>query len=144
MASLSHGHHLPQPLAVQVGIAAPADSLLVRPARCAHPSRQLDRVAARHCRQRRLQGIRVGHPRRLHCRHLRLQAGEFLVYELDALQLRLGVIGKAIEVVAFVVDGDVHLGSFIKKPHPLVRGGVGRFSPKALTFRLGLSSFGGD
>lgn len=57
----------------------------VRPARCAHPSRQLDRVATRHNRQRRLQRIDVSIARGLHRRHLHLQFGEFLVDELDAL-----------------------------------------------------------
>lgn len=45
-----------------------------------------------HHRQHRFQCIQIGDTGRLHCCYLRLQAGQFLVNEPDALQLRFGVV----------------------------------------------------
>ena len=47
--------------------------------------RELGGVAAHHYRQRRLQRTDVSIARGLHRRHLRLQADQLLVHELDAL-----------------------------------------------------------
>ena len=71
-----------------------------------HPSIELHRIPRRQHRQGRLQGFGIRHAGGLQHSSLGLQAGQFSIDKLQALQLRFGLVREGIEVVGLVVYGD--------------------------------------
>lgn len=106
---------------------------------------KLDGVTAANGWKSTFEGVGVGDSSSLSNGQLGLKALDLLLSDREHLKMLLSLIAQGVCIVVFVVDfEDGHVESFIKKPHPLLRDGVGRFSPEALTLRLELGSFGGD
>jgi hypothetical protein len=62
-----------------------------------------------------------------------------LLSDREHLKLLLSLIAQGVCVVVFVVDfDDWHVESFMKKPHPLLRDGVGRFRPMFLATEVAM------